>query len=311
MSRLVSLFALAAAVSGCARSSFSRDDAARICSTLQLCSPGDFYLFGGDLPRCTTEKSFLPRPGSLETSPAIEDGMEEPLRDVFTCLLGARGDCEKAARCWARVGEPSECTPTMGAWSSSLLSATCEGSVVSGCAATGKRFAIDCAKYGEVCGVRYTNFADLGVGTCGLAACPPAGTALGCRGSSLEVCQGELLALADCAALGLRCEAPTDGGSASCVGGASCDVATDSAKCEGSVLVRCTAEGQRVRVDCALSPRNKQCRAGQCAPTGNECTPQSECRGAALAYCQDGFIHVFDCVAEGFGACDSGRCTPR
>lgn len=304
MSRVAHFVAVVALVSACAPSGFSRDDAARICSTIQVCNPDEFYLFGGNLPACTADKGFLPRPGSLETSPALEDGMEEPLRAVFTCLIAARGDCEKAARCWAQVGEADACTPA-----SSLLSASCEASVVTGCSSAGRRFALDCAKFGEVCGTRdiyITNIA-----ACGLALCPPADTPLGCRGGRVEVCQRGLLALADCARLGLRCEVPKDGGNAACVGGAACDPASDSATCEGAVAVRCTQEGQLVRVDCAAGPRNKRCHLGQCVPTGEECDVQVDCEGAVLAYCQDGFAHRFDCVAEGFGACAGRRCTPR
>jgi hypothetical protein len=301
MSRLARLVALACVASACARSDFNRDEAARICSTLQVCNPGEFYRFGGDLPRCTTMRWVYPWPGSLKTSPAIEDGMEGPLRDIFACLLGARGDCEKAARCWTQVEGPATCS-TWG-----LLGGTCEGSVLSGCNTAGQPFAIDCAAYGEVCGKKDIYIAD--IAACGVAACPSPGTPLRCRGTRAEICQGELLGLADCARLGLRCEAPSDGGNAACVGGVSCDVTSDSATCEGAVAITCTEEGQRVRVDCAASPRNKRCHLGQCVPTGTECDGQVECEGAVLAYCQDGFAHRFDCAAEGFGPCSSGACT--
>jgi hypothetical protein len=191
------------------------------------------------------------------------------------------------------------------------LSATCDGSVLSGCTSIGRTFALDCAGYGEVCGKRHVANLSYDFATCGVAACPPAGTPLRCRGTRAEICQGETLVLADCAQLGLRCEAGKDGGNAACVGGASCDVASDVATCEGAIAVTCAQEGFRVRIDCAAGPRNKRCRLGQCAPTGEECVDQVACESAVLAYCQDGFIHRFDCVAEGFGPCAERRCTGR
>ena len=292
------------ALCGC-RSGFSRDDAARICATLQACTPDDFWLFGDTMTECTTFNGVIPLPGSMETSPAITHGLERPLRDIYACLLAARGDCEKARRCWAQSGDPGTCAPVSG-----FQSGTCAGTVLSGCNAAGQRFATDCGKYGEVCGTAPYVFGSFG--SCGAAACPSAGAHLVCRGSAAEVCQGSLLALVECGHLGLRCELPTDGGDAACVGGASCDPASDPAKCEGSVMVRCTAEGQHVRIDCAASPRRRQCRAGQCVETGNECTDRrASCVGGILSFCQDGSRQHFDCAAEGFGACAAGRCTAR
>ncbi len=42
----VALLVVLTASLGC-RSGFSRDDAARICATLEACTPDDFWLFGG------------------------------------------------------------------------------------------------------------------------------------------------------------------------------------------------------------------------------------------------------------------------
>lgn len=293
-------------VSACARSGFSREDAARVCSTLQVCMPDDFaVVFGGSMGNCTTADGLVPLPGTLQTSPIVADGLVRPLGDIYACLLGARGDCAKAARCWAQVGDPTSCSPASG-----LQSGACDGTLLSGCTAAGSRFATDCGSYGEVCGTRNVFLASFA--SCGAAKCPTTGTRLGCRGSTIELCQGSLLVLGDCARAGLRCAMPADGGNAECMGGASCDSTSEMPRCEGAVAVTCVAGGQEVRIDCAANPTMKRCQDGLCAATGSDCVEEpSRCEAGVLSYCQDGSAQRFDCVAEGFGACDGGRCAPR
>ncbi len=288
----------------CSGPAFSRDDAARICVTLQACSPREFaFIFGGSLENCASNSSpYVPLPGTLESSPPLKTGLEQPIRDVYACLLASRGDCAKANRCWSLVGEGGSCAPD------ALERGQCNGSVLSGCTRDGHRFAVDCARYGGVCGRISFLFASFNA--CGLERCGEGRNPV-CRGNSAEACLGEMLALADCGRQGRRCEVPADGGSAQCVGDRPCARA-DLPRCEGSVAVICPADEKESRVDCAASPTRRRCESGGCANSGNECSNTApSCEEDTLVFCQDGFLKRFSCTGEGFGRCDAGRCLPK
>ncbi|MBI3181872.1 MAG: hypothetical protein HYZ28_06985 [Myxococcales bacterium] len=286
----------------CSGPAFGRDDAARICMTLQACSPKELnYIFGGSIESCTSETSpYLPLPGTLESNPPVKTGLEQPIREVYSCLLSARGDCTKANRCWALSGEGGSCTPE------GLERGRCEGAVLTGCTRDGHRFSVDCARFGGVCG--RTSFFFAAFNACGLERCSADRKPV-CRGNSVEACLGDTLALADCGRVGRRCAVPADGGDPQCVGDKSCS-GTES-RCEGTVAISCPDEKES-RLDCSARPTYRRCESGRCAYSGNECsTDAPACEGDAVRFCQDGFIRRFGCGGEGFGPCDAGRCAAK
>jgi len=293
---------LALALGGCRCSTgdFSADEAARVCVTLQACSPKEFLAsWGGSLEFCTTDVSpLVPTPATLEPSPSIATGMDQPLREIYRCLLDARGDCSRAAGCWTLDGGSGECTSVPG-----LSSARCGGELLSGCTLDGQRFRVNCADHGAVC-TAASFFSSLNV--CAVARCGPT---MGCRGSQREVCVGDAVLLSDCARAGQRCEF-FDGGS-QCVSDRTCDAGQES-HCESSAVVFCEANGLESRTDCALNPTRRRCSAGACVETGTQCVDlRVTCQGSAVSFCADGFARQVDCGGVGFAGCDAGACVPR
>ena len=284
----------------CSTADFSADEAARICLTLQACSPREFLAtWGGSLEFCTTHVSpLVPTPGTLEASPSITTGFDQPMREIYRCLLDAKGDCGTAASCWTPDGGSGPCTSTPG-----LSSARCGGELLSGCTLDGQRFRLNCADYGAVCtGASF--FSSLNV--CAVARCGPV---TGCRGSQREVCIGEAVLLADCARAGQRCEF-FDGGS-QCVSDRACDAGQES-QCEGSVVVSCEPNGFESRTDCAHNPTRRRCQAGACVETGTQCVDlRVTCEGSSIRFCADGYVQQIDCVSAGFAGCDAGACVAR
>lgn len=282
---------------------FAADDAARVCVTLQTCSPREFAAtFGNSLEVCTTTPSpSFPWPGTLETKPLYTTGLDSLLRDVYQCLLDAHGDCAKASACWALDGGPVACTQRSG-----LDNAVCRGASLTGCTLDGQNVAFDCARSGAVC----TQLGAFGsFSFCALATCP---AGLACRGSQAELCSGNALMLYDCARAGKKCETEADGGGATCVlGERTCDPRAEPS-CEGTVAIGCEGLGFETRTDCALNATHRRCEAGRCVPTGTECFDlQPDCYGSAIQFCQDGFQRRVDCAAAGFVGCDAGRCAAK
>ncbi|MBI3184837.1 MAG: hypothetical protein HYZ28_22085 [Myxococcales bacterium] len=297
----VVLVALAAPACSCG-ARMSPEDAAKACVVLQACFPNEWRsgMFGRNLSRCATGGDLLPpSPGALTGDQPIVTGLERPLFDIYRCVLGAGGDCNKAALCFGRAGTSGSCSPPK-----SLESGTCNGQVLSGCSADGFAFSVDCASYGGTCHEDSIFFARVSV--CDVGDCP---SAMRCRGSWAETCVGPGMWLADCGAIGLSCAVPPDGGGAICDTAASCDGGQPT--CEGTVAVGCSG-GKPTRQDCARGPTMRRCEAGSCTETGNECAvgiDPATCEGSKVKLCQDGFHRTVDCTALGFAGCQDGRCT--
>lgn len=284
----------------CSTADFSAEEAARVCLTLQACSPKEFgATWGGSLEFCTTNLSpLVPTPGTLEASPAFATGLDQPMREIYRCLLGARGDCTKAAACWTLDGATGECTAPPG-----LSSSRCGGDLLSGCTLDGQRFRVDCARYDAVC-AEASFFSSFNV--CAIARCGPVA---GCRGSAKELCLGDAVLLEDCARDGQRC-ALLDGGP-QCVSDRACASGTES-HCEGSVVVLCQPNGFESRTDCARNPTRRRCKGGACVETGTECADlRVTCEGSAVNFCADGFVRQVDCLNVGFAGCDAGACVAK
>lgn len=286
----------------CAQPSFGGDEAARVCLTLQTCAPREFgATYGNSVEACAGSPSLiLAWPGTLESSPRITTGLEQPFKDLYRCLLEARGDCAKANACWAIDGEAGSCTNPGG-----LTNGRCDGETLSGCTFDRQRFQVNCARYSATC----TDLNFFGsVNLCATAKCPETRT---CRGEVAEICSGSALLLWDCRREGRKCEAPTDGGNASCVAGDTKCSPAGERHCEGTVAVGCEGLGLEVRTDCAQSPTHRRCEAGDCVDTGSECHAlMASCEGDAVKFCQDGFLRKVDCKGAGFGGCDGGQCVP-
>lgn len=279
----------------CSTEDFQPDQATRICLTLQSCSPREFQAtFGGSLEFCTTNTSpGVPMPGTIEAAPAVTTGFDQPLRDLYRCLLEAKGDCTRAGACWALSGDAGAC-----GFPSGIASARCGGALLSGCTTDGHTFRVDCARYDAGCAYLGSYFA------CALDKCSGPTR---CRGSSQEVCLGNALVLVDCARDGQRCE-ERDGG-ARCVSDVACARGAPG-RCEGTVAIACP-NGFESRTDCAANPTRKRCEQGACVETGAECSGlRGSCEGQAVEFCQDGFVRRVDCVSAGFAGCDAGACTP-
>jgi hypothetical protein len=280
---------------------FTAEESAQVCLTLEACSPREFLAtWGGSLEFCTTNVSpLVPTPGTLEASPAIATGLDQPMREIYRCLLEAKGDCTKAAACWTLDGGTGACTASPG-----LSSARCTGNLLSGCTLDGQRFRVDCAHYDAVCtGASFFSSANV----CAIARCT---SALGCRGSSRELCLGDAVLLADCARDGQVCQA-VDGGPPECVSERACAPGPES-HCEENVVVFCQPNGFESRTDCARNPTKKRCKAGACVETGTQCVDlRVTCEGTAVSFCADGFTRQVDCVTAGFSGCDAGACVPR
>lgn len=293
------------ALGGCrcsgAGADFTADESARVCLTLQACSPREFLAtWGGLLEFCTTNVSpLVPTPATLEPSPAFVTGFDQPMREIYRCLLEAQGDCAKAAACWTLDGGTGDCTSFPG-----LSSARCGGNLLSGCTLDGQRFRVDCARYGAVC-TAASFFSSFNV--CALGRCGPV---LGCRGSSKELCLGDAVLLVDCARDGQVCQA-VDGGEPQCVSDQRCDAGLES-HCDDSVVVFCQPNGFESRTDCARNPTRRRCQAGRCVETGTQCVDlRVTCEGSAVNFCADGFVRQVDCPQAGFAGCDAGACVPR
>lgn len=287
------------AFTGCRCNSehFPAAEAERICLTLQACSPLEFQsTFGGSLEFCTTSPSpGLPMPGTIEPRQAVTAGLDQPLRELYRCLLDAGGDCTKAGRCWALDGEGGACMAPSG-----FQQARCGGALLSGCTLDGQTLRVNCARHDAGCTFLGAYFG------CSLGTCTGRPR---CRGDERELCIGNSLFLSDCARDGQRCEEPRDGG-ARCVSEVPC-ARRDLGRCEGSIAINCLNEFE-ARTDCALNPTRKRCDKGACVETGTQCSGlRVSCEGAAVQYCQDGFVRKADCVSAGFAGCDAGACVPR
>ena len=284
----------------CGNAVFSADEAARICLTLQTCSPEEFAAtFGNSVEACTgTPSQLLPWPGTLEVAPLFTTGMDTPAADIYRCMLEAHGDCAKAGRCWAPDGDAGSCTQRIG-----LTNGSCRDKTMSSCTLDGQRLEVSCPSACESVG----SFGLFGV--CAVAKCPSRAE-LKCRGDQAEVCTVNALMLLDCARLGKKCESLTDGGGAICVtGDRTCDPMAGQ-RCEGTVAIVCEGLGFESRIDCANNATHRRCSEGRCVETGTECFDlKTRCEDTALQFCQDGFLRKLDCVGAGFGGCDGGACT--
>ncbi len=296
------------ALSGCrcgTAAVFPGDQAALICITLQTCSPREFQTtFGDSLEACTTTSSpAFPWPGTLETSPPMATGLNEPLRAIYQCLLEAHGDCASAGDCWAVGGNPGRCTNRWGVDQSS-----CTDQTLSGCTRDGQRFEVNCARTEAVC---TSNAFGVSFNACAIATCPPK-SELKCRGTQAELCSGNAVLLWDCARAGKKCEVLPDGGGATCVtGDRTCDPMAGR-RCEGTVAIGCEGLGSEVRVDCAASPTHRRCDLGECINTGKTCAGlEPTCDDSSVQFCQDGDVRKVDCAGAGFRGCDAGRCFPK
>ncbi len=287
----------------CADPVFGADEAARICLTLQACSPQEFAsTYGNSLEACTTRPSLvLPWPGTMESSPVFTTGLDKPFRDVYKCMLDARGDCAKASACWALDGAAAQCSAPTG-----IINGLCgNDDRLSGCNLDRQHFEVSCPRYGAVC-TDLNFFGNFNV--CALSKCPAART---CRGTQAEICSGSSMLLLDCARSGKRCEVSTDGGGATCVPGQTkCDPM--GRRCDGTVSVVCDGLGFESRTDCAENPTRRRCKDGECVDTGTQCSAAiASCEGTKVQFCQDGFSRKVDCVGAGFAACDAGACVPN
>ena len=284
----------------CGTADFQPDEAARICVTLQTCSPQEFRAtFGASLEFCTTNTSpGMPMPGTLEASPPVATGLDQPMRELYSCMLDAGADCNRAGQCWSLGTDGRECPNRSG-----LAFSSCRDQVLSACTADGHQFRVDCARSQSIC-TQASFFGSPSV--CAFAKCRPS---LSCHGTQRELCLGDAIVLLDCARDGRRCE-EVDGGAPRCVADGLCG-RTDQASCEGSVSVTCGRDGFEVRTDCAVNPTRRRCGAdaGVCVPTGTACANlRVTCEGDSVQFCQDGFVRKVNCVSAGFAGCDAGAC---
>lgn len=290
-------------MSGCRCSSptFNADEAARICMTLQTCSPKEFSAnYFNSLEACTTTPSpILPWPGTMEREPLFTTGLEAPFRDLYRCVLAAQGDCSRVAACWALDGDAGSCANRAG-----LVNGNCEGETLAGCTLDGQRFQVDCVRYSQTCSS--LNF----FGNFEVCAAKQCSGPTRCQENKAELCSGDSVVLWDCEKAGKKCEERADGGGATCVfKDKTCDPKLE-ARCEGSVAIACEGLGFEVRVDCAANPTRRRCEAGACVDTGTECSNlKATCEGSAVKFCQDGFLRTMECARLGLGRCVAGRCT--
>lgn len=248
---------------------------------------------------CTTQTSIVvPSPGKLGAPASFVVGSEKVWEQIYKCMLDAHGDCGRVSACLAPGASSRSCDPA-----ADLARASCQDDVVTGCTADGQTVSIACSSHQAVCVGASLIGAPINV--CGVGRCPATAAELKCRGNAREVCLGDALLLADCAALGLRCEV-SDGGEPQCVG-QTCG-ADFAAKCEGDVAISCVA-GVVNRLDCATNPAASRCDTGLCVRSGRECNDQADaCSGSKLTFCRDGFKREVDCVGAGFRACSAGVC---
>lgn len=280
---------------------FTAEEAARICASLQTCSPREFqFNFGNSMQACTTVTSIVaPSPGALEAS--LKVGSEKVWGQIYKCILDAHGDCSRVTACFAPGAPSNSCVPA------SLQRGACNGETLAGCTADGRTFAIDCASQDAVC-VGLT-LIGAPVNICAVARCPATRAELQCRGTFREGCLGDAVVLGDCTRLGGRCEVVTDGGEPQCVG-ETCSVDFPG-RCEGDVAVSCVS-GLVSRSDCATNAPARRCDKGRCVPSGNECADEPEaCSGPALTFCQDGFKRELNCIGAGFSGCSAGACVSK
>lgn len=291
------LVAVALVLSGCAKTSFfAADDAELICMSMQVCAPSEFSArFGGNFAACaSTAVEGLPVPGAIR----VNAGLGPPFRELYACLLAARGDCVKADQCWsADPARRGTCTNRF----QGLFSFTCEGDVLTTCTRDGQRFAADCARWGLKCS---RGDGSLGIG----ASCTPGCASERCDGSVALRCAGDIPFTQDCARTGEKCSMVE--GKATCVAPASGGLCTLA--CEGTrVVSQCGSA--RVTFDCETElPTSNRCEQGQCVTTGTECASgTSMCAGDRALFCRDGFERQFDCVGEGFGPCVNRACSKK
>jgi hypothetical protein len=284
---------------GSRRGVFSEREAAEICATLFACFPAESNVWGVSLSACTTGRDAVPSPGTIERSPVVEDGLEPIFQEFYSCVLASRGNCDRAARCFAPDGVPGTCAPAGG-----LATGTCDAGVLEGCTADGHRFVVSCSRHGRICGPTgiLTRFEG-----CTLGGCNPAGPTE-CVGEHAQLClgfadAGTTLRL-DCARLGQHC-AVDDGGLAFCTAEPG-----DARRCEGNIAVSVDARGARTRTDCERNVTLRRCEEGACVRTGKECdaTFIDTCDASQVVFCQDGFIRRLDCRSLGFSGCADGRC---
>lgn len=291
------LVVVALVCSGCAKTAFfSSDEAERICMTWQVCAPLEFTVrFGRDMEACaSTPVEGLPVPGAVR----VNAGLAPAFRELYSCLLAARGDCAKADQCWS--ADPSRrgsCTNRF----QGLFSFTCEGDVLTTCTRDGQRFAADCSRWNMTCS---SGDGSLGIG----AACTPGCSVERCEGNVAQRCAGDVPFTQDCARTGEKCVVTE--GKAQCVAPASGELCT--LRCEGSVVVS-QCGSARQTFDCASElPTSPRCEQGQCVRNGMDCPPGSAlCVGEKALFCRDGADRQFDCVAEGFGPCVGQTCSKR
>ncbi len=286
-------------VSGCSRSqeTFPADEAQRVCLTLAACSPREFQTtFGGSLEVCTTNQSpGLPMPGTIEPHQPVTAGLDQPLRELYRCVLDAGSDCAKADQCWAFGEDAGECNFPRG-----FQNSFCDRNVMSGCTLDSAPLRVNCSQYDAGC-TWLGAFAGCALGTCS--------NRLHCRGDEREQCVGNGVFLADCARDGQRCEELIDGGTR-CVSDVQC-ARTDLGSCEGTIAINCLNNFES-RTDCSLNPTRKRCDKGVCVETGTQCSGlRASCEGSAVKYCQDGFNRKVDCTSMGFSGCDAGICVPH
>ena len=291
-----------------ASSTFTADEAARICATLETCFHLEWgAVWGGSMYDCTTAGAAIAAPGGLQPSPLAIDGFGGPLTDLYRCILTVDGDCAAAGRCLALDGPAGSCAPTAG-----LENGVCNGTMLSGCTDDGYAFGVDCARYGEICG-QYSFFFNT-YNACLLGACAsPNGE---CIGSIAKGCtQASLISFEiDCArAFGGSCELNTHGFPTCVGGGPACSPGTKPS-CDGNVISGCDANGRAIQYDCAAMATQRRCDDQHgCVPTGDECGEEDApewCDGASLVFCQDGFVREVDCRSIGFSGCAIDRCVP-
>lgn len=301
--RTAILFLLTVSGCRCSDASFSPDEAARICMTLQACSPREFSsTYGNSLAACTTNPSLiLPWPGTLENKPVFTTGLEEPFRDVYRCMLEAKGECAKAAACWRLDGDAGACT-----FGSGITRGNCSNNTLSGCTLDSHRFQVNCEDYQATC-TDLNLFGSFNI--CAAQTCPAVPT---CRGNQAGFCSGSTVLLWDCSRSGRTCQVSEDGGVGCRVGEKTCNPSAGR-RCDGDVVVACEGIGFEARTDCAKSPTFRRCVEGECVATGSECTLVSAptCEGSAVKFCQDGYLTKIDCAGAGFGGCDAGACLPK
>src|SRR5258708_39646780 len=105
---------VAAMAAGCrCDGRLTSDEAARTCFVLQVCLPREWQqqCFGYNLATCSTGALLPPSPGALADTPAVKTGLEQPLLDIYRCVLGSGSDCSKVAGCFARAAMGGTCAP--------------------------------------------------------------------------------------------------------------------------------------------------------------------------------------------------------